>query len=198
MPDPWPQMRVSPGARADARLPAALDPIALRVRPATLAEDFAAAGRRLGAEVPPLARLFLDEPAYLLAEILAFRPEDAEQAFDIALDKAPETAPALVRALALRLGDWVARIKARLPGLSDARPARVMQAVLTGAPGADRAAATPADPLARLHLATARLRSTHALLRNAVASLQPAAARTFEARLASAGSTRRWASCWPN
>ncbi|MGC9420491.1 MAG: hypothetical protein ACP5EN_16130, partial [Rhodovulum sp.] len=192
MSDPWPQMRVSPGSRADARLPAALDPIALRVRPATLAEDFAAAGRRLGAEgaalwpeaeVPPLARLFLTEPAYLLAEILAFRPEDAEQRFDIALDEAPDTAPALIRALALRLGDWVARTKAqlpdsfarqiaqlnaegaleaRLPGLSDARPARVMQAVLTGAPGTDRAAAEPGDPLARLRLATARLRSTHA------------------------------------
>jgi len=117
-------LRVTPGSLCTDRLPGPLDELALRVRPATLAENFCAAGQRLGAaganlrpetEITPLARLFLSEPAYLLSEILSFNAEDAEQTFQIALEEEPGAAPRLIAALARQVRDWVARARLLLP-----------------------------------------------------------------------------------
>ncbi|TCM86121.1 hypothetical protein [Rhodovulum steppense] len=212
----WQDIRVPPGSLSDERLPGPLDPIDLGPRPETLAETFCAAGRRLGAEgtnlrpeaeISTLARLFLNEPAYLLAELLAFRAEDEEQLFSIALEDDPEGAVARVGALARRLRDWIARIRtqlpeafskqlqrlnvegaleARLPGLAVPMTEGVMTAVQAVDAGrAPRAEAGPEDQIARLIRIEAQLRATHALLRNAVASLQPAAAVAFQTRITS-------------
>ncbi|MCB1313654.1 MAG: hypothetical protein KDK29_18025, partial [Sedimentitalea sp.] len=121
----WTSIEVTPGSLCSERLPAPLDPSALRVRPATVAENFCTAGRQMGAEGAnllrdadrsPWARLFLAEPAYLLSEILSFHAEDSARAFHIALESDPAAAMAQISSLSRILGDWIARLKAQLPG----------------------------------------------------------------------------------
>ena len=209
----WTSIEVTPGSLCSERLPAPLDPSALRVRPATVAENFCTAGRQMGAEGAnllrdadrsPWARLFLAEPAYLLSEILSFHAEDSARAFHIALESDPAAAMAQISSLSRILGDWIARLKAQLPGrfskqlkqlniegaledriagLSQPQMPAILAAVKGG--GLVPRAIRPRDPLAEARAQMTGLRATHALLRNSVVTLQPVAATVFDERLAS-------------
>lgn len=126
-PNPWAKWRVSPGSDARDRVPEALLHPAVKVRPQSLAEAFAAAGRKLGATTPPHARtapraspwsrLFQQEPAYLLAELLSFNAADAGFSFSEALDSDPAKACAQLSALARQLDHWLTRIEKDAPEL---------------------------------------------------------------------------------
>lgn len=210
----WQDISVTPGALSSERLPRALAPRQFMPRPQSLAEAFCAAGQQLGAsdfalartarDATPWAQLFQNEPAYLYAEILSFRADDAGFVFAEALEQAPDTALRLIEALARKIKAWVQRIQLDAPRpfskqLSqldkEANLTRLLDDMTGSGPAAlmRLAARHPsvlsadnrAGPLAKARATRERLRSMHALLRNAVASLQPSAQVAFDARLRS-------------
>ena len=109
----WPDINVTPGSLSSERLPVTMNPRRFLLRPDSLAEKFAVAGKRLGAadvklardsrDARPWARLFQSEPAYLYAEILSFKAADAGFAFAEALERRPEDAQRQLLALAREL-----------------------------------------------------------------------------------------------
>lgn len=209
----WQDIRVTPGSKSTERLPRALSPRRFMLRPQSLAEAFCAAGQRLGAadvaiartdrNARPWARLFQNEPAYLYAEILSFRAEDAGYSFAEAFEQEPERALVLTRELAEKLQGWVARIGFKTPGLfkkqldqlnKEIHLDQLLQSITRGdSENLVRVAQThhttreaeKINVLAKARATRERLRSIHALLRNAVTSLQHTARAAFDARLTS-------------
>ncbi|MEM9578131.1 MAG: hypothetical protein AAF999_14100 [Pseudomonadota bacterium] len=210
----WPDINVTPGSLSSERLPATMTPRRFLLRPDSLAEKFAAAGTRLGAadvrlaresrDAGPWARLFQAEPAYLYAEILSFRAADAGFAFSEALERHPDAAQQQLLALAHLLDGWIKRIHldapvpfskqldqldkeanltALLSQLTASGPAALMRMAESHA--TVRTAETTGGVLAKARATRERLRSLHALLRNAVTSLQASAQAAFDARLKS-------------
>lgn len=210
----WKNIKVTPGAFAHLRLPQPLKDRVVTLRPLNLAEAFCRAGQHLGAqdaylsraeEIGPWARLFLSEPAYVLAELIAFRPDDAARAFDVAIEEDPDQAIQQVGDLSRRLRDWFARIQVshltefskqidqinaeadlvqRLKSLSRNKTTDVLAAVKSWGVSA-LALSSDRDALQKARAIETGLRGNHALLRNTVATLQPIAHKAFDARVAS-------------
>lgn len=210
----WQDISVTPGSVSTERLPTPLVPRRFMLRPHSLAEAFCAAGKRLGAaDVPlartnrnagPWARLFQSEPAYLYAEILSFQAKDAGFAFAEALEAQPDQALRLLIALARQLDGWITRIQLDAPAPfskqldqlnKEAKLGTLLTQITASGPAAliriaeghasVRSAAQDGNMLAKARATRERLRSLHALLRNAVTSLQASAQSAFDARLAS-------------
>ncbi len=210
----WQDVPVSPGSLSSERLPAPLAPRRFLLRPERLAHAFCLAGKRLGAaevalaradrDAGPWARLFQSEPAYLYSEILSFRAEDAGFVFAEALEAKPDRALHLLIALARQLDGWIARIRLDAPAPfskqldqldKEANLGGLLAEITTSGPAAlirvaerhatVRTAAQSGNMLAKARATRERLRSLHALLRNAVTSLQASAQSAFDARLAS-------------
>ncbi len=210
----WKNIKVTPGALEGERLPQPLEDRPLNLRPLRLAEAFCAAGTHLGAQdaymrsaadIGPWARLFLAEPAYVLAELISFHAEDAARRFDVALEEDPDAALQQIGTLSRRLRDWLIRIKAshlslfskqinqidaeadltpRLNGLSRSKSKDVLAAVQSWGIAA-RALEDNRDALHKARAIETGMRGTHALLRNTVVTLQPVAKTAFDARIAS-------------
>ncbi|MFK7880973.1 baseplate J/gp47 family protein [Roseobacter sp.] len=210
----WKNIAVTPGASAHSRLPQPLENRQVRLRSLSVAEAFCHAGEHLGAQdaflrnaadVGPWARLFLSEPAYLLAEVISFNADDAALKFEIAIEEDPDKAIQQIGDLSRRLKDWLERIEAshqalfskqiaqinaeadllkRLKGLSRNKTKDILAAVKTWGVSA-RALSGDRDALQKARAIETGLRGNHALLRNTVASLQPIAQRGFDARIAS-------------
>lgn len=206
----WQDIAVTPGSVVDDRLPRPLARQRVLLRPDTLAEAFCAAGARLGAagfplehHAPPWARLFQSEPAYLYAQIISFRADDAGFAFVEALEHAPDRALGMILALAKDLDGWVQRIRLETPmpfskqldqmdkeiklttllqDITRSGPSQLLRLAQTHA---SARAAEKISVLAHARATRERLRSIHALLRNAVSSLQPSAQGAFDQRIRS-------------
>ncbi len=205
----WTDINVTPGTRASDRLPPALGEGRFRIHMDGLAEAFCAAGNRLSAgalhpEKGPWQRLFHQEPAFLFAEILTFRADDAAFSFENALDYEPLKAVRLLSDLAKKLHHWVGRIRTgpldtfrdQLDQLNvEADLERVLAELAQYRPtallkGIEAAGLAPQLASARGGIAEARamkhaLETAHRMLRNAVAALQPQARAAFEMRLKS-------------
>ncbi|WP_300038633.1 hypothetical protein [uncultured Roseobacter sp.] len=208
----WQDIRVTPGSLATQRLPRALSPRRFRIRHDSLAAAFAAAGARLGAadvavartarRAPPWARLFQNEPAYLYAELLAFRADDAGFAFAEALEQDPGQALVLIGQLATRLDGWLQRIRMERPvvfsrqleqldreadlttlvrSLTGAQPSVVLRRA--GEHHTVREAERTKGALVAARATRERLRAIHTVLRNTVTALQPVAQKAFDARI---------------
>ncbi|MDW3223295.1 MAG: hypothetical protein R8G34_10475 [Paracoccaceae bacterium] len=210
----WKNIAVTPGALDRLRLPQPLEERSLKLLPLDLAQSFCRAGKHLGAQnvhlisaadVGPWARLFLSEPAYVLAEVLSFHPEDEARRFERAMEEDPDAAIQQIGDLSRCLRDWLARIETaqltifskqiaqinaeadlihRLNSLSRNKSKDVLAAVKSWGVSA-RALSDDRDALQKARAIETGLRGNHALLRNTVATLQPMAQTAFEARIAS-------------
>ncbi|MEP1613567.1 MAG: hypothetical protein ABJL72_16815 [Roseobacter sp.] len=209
----WQDVRVTAGSLSNERLPKPLEPYRFKIRPQNLAEAFCAAGERLGAadvglaretrDARPWARLFQGEPAYLFAQILNFRADDAGFVFAEALEQDPAQAQVLVLELAKQLRGWITRIRLDVPGpfakqlnqldkeikltalldaISDGGSRKLLRTAQTHH---SVLSAEKNGVLAKARATRDRVRSLHALLRNAVSSLQPSAQAAFDARITS-------------
>ena len=116
----WRNIEVTPGTHCDRRLPKPLAQNTLKVRPATIAESFCAAARRLGAEDAnlrnshnrtPWAQLFLNEPAYVLSEVLSFNVEDSARLFQMQIETDPPGAILQIGELSQALMDRLGRLR---------------------------------------------------------------------------------------
>ncbi|WP_298841268.1 hypothetical protein [uncultured Roseobacter sp.] len=212
----WQDIRVTPGSLATRRLPRPLAPRRFEVRPDDLAQAFAAAGERLGAadvavasedrRAGPWARLFQNEPAWLYAQLLSFRADDAGFEFAEALEQEPASALSQISALAARLDGWLRRIRLQKPvvfsrqleqmdkevalttlvqSLAGVQPSVVLRRA--GEHRTVREAERSAGALAAARATRERLRAIHTILRNAVSALQPMARKAFDARIVSGG-----------
>ena len=208
----WQKIPITPGTLADERLPRALARSDRWVRPGTLAQSFYAAGQRLGAVTnvlarkeavaSPWSRLFQAEPAFLFAEILSYDADDAAFVFDETLETDPPAACQLVAELAGRMAGWARRMRLDAPDLFARQLSQLDQdvglsdhvAALADVPAPDVMSYIRGTPRVRAQKTTALreanasydgLRNTHAVLRNAVASLQPQAQAAFDARIVS-------------
>jgi len=209
----WNDTHGAPGTKETDRLPDPLRGDGLKIRPFSLAERFAQAGRVVGAEdtylhavasANPWARLFQSEPAYVLAQIIGFHPGDAAQEFETALEAEPDRALEQIGALALQVQNWLTRIdrtgltvfskqinqlndEARLTKRADAfakgQASFVRDAII--AEGMLPFSATERNALEEAIAIDAGIRSAHALLRNAIVTLQPLAQTAFDQRIAS-------------
>ncbi|MFK7868238.1 MAG: hypothetical protein AB8B58_03240 [Roseobacter sp.] len=185
----------------------------LKVRPLSLAEQFCAAGRIVGADtmhlrtaatITPWARLFQNEPAYVLAQIISFHSGDAAKSFERALQEEPDKALEQIGALARMLDNWLTRIQRsgltdfskqiaelnaegrlteRIASFAKGQARYVRQAVL--AAGMVPRAANKRNALQEAIAMDTGFRSAHALLRNSIVTLQPIASEAFERRIAS-------------
>lgn len=210
----WKNIAVTPGVLEGSRLPQPLDDRTPRILPLSLAQSFCSAGKHLGAQdaylrsatdVGPWARLFLSEPAYVLAEVISFHPEDAARQFERAIEEDPDAAIQQIGDLSRRLRDWLSRIETanltvfskqiaqinaeadllhRLKSLSRNKTKDVLAAVKSWGVSA-RALSGDRDALQKARAIETGLRGNHALLRNTVATLQPIAQTAFDARIAS-------------
>lgn len=147
-------------------------------------------------------RLFAQEPAVVMAGLLAVAPEARRADFAARLETDPEAAARELAGFARRVEDWLARAarrdafsaqiaviegRAALTGLvhalaaaADLRPAALAALVL------DADGVVPAgDAVEQARAARAALAKAHEQLLNIVAALRPAVQRAFEARLAS-------------
>lgn len=210
--NPWANRTVTAGSHTADRLPNALWHPNVMVRPNTLAEAFAAAGVALGAKTPtlarnathasPWARVFQAEPAFLLAELLAFNTHDAAHTFSETLDSDPRTACRMVSELAEKVQDWITRINADMPDLFSKQikqmnvEAQLNEKLEAFAGASVKATRDAAEAVVRgrtsmkdakaLKLAEATgeaLRNTHATLRNALTTLRPQAQDAFDKRI---------------
>ena len=199
----WTDIRVTPGAKAERRLPAPLVSEAPLLRPERLAECVA---QLLETAPQPWRDMLRKEPAVVAAQILAFRPEDAITAYDLAVEQGHDALIRHVGNVARRLDDWLRRVATQLPdqfgqtltsldhemqlqtrvaGLATATVPSMSEAFRQIFP-AD-ASARPGDPVAEARLELSRLSALHRQLVHAVASLQPTAATAFTDRLRAGG-----------
>lgn len=214
--DSWQEVvaKLTPGSMATHRLPRPLVPRKFMIRPQSLAEKFAAAGKHLKAtdfdvakqdrRAGNWARLFQNEPAYLYAELISFRADDAGFEFAEALERDPDRALKLVLALSKKVYAWVQRIRLESPmpfsrqleqldkddgltpllkQLSDIKP-RVLLRIATNHVSV-RTLAKQGGPLAEARATRDRLRAMHTVLRNAVSAMKPQAQKAFDARITS-------------
>ena len=209
----WKNIEVTPGTHCDRRLPKPLDKNTLKVRPATIAQSFCAAGRRLGAEganlqrdhrTAPWKQLFLKEPAYVLSEILNFNAEDAAHQFRAQIENDPAGALLQIGEFSHAMIDWIGRLKQQMPdvfskqlqqlnaqgaleirlaNMAQGSASKVLSAVRADSP--DFRKAGDSNALIDARTMETELRSTHALLRNSVLALKPAAQLAFDTRLTS-------------
>lgn len=213
-PDSWQDVVVTPGSVATDRLPRPLDPRRFKIRPDGLAQAFSAAGKRLGAGDATVAkqdhragnwaRLFQNEPAYLFAEILSFRADDAGFEFAEALERDPDRALRLLLALSTQTHAWVKRIRLEPANLFGRQLEQLdkdegLSTMLTEMSGVQpmtlmrvasnhisvRTLAKRDGALAEARATRNRLRSIHTILRNAITTLKPQAQKAFDARIRS-------------
>lgn len=150
----------------------------------------------------PLARLFHREPAFILAQLISFHAGDEAQRFDIALEEAPETALEQIGSLAGRLHNWLtqigrsgltdfskqihqlnaeANLQRRVESFARGQASYVLDAVI--AQGMLPHSAKARNGLQQAQAIDTGLRASHALLRNAIITLQPIALAAFERRI---------------
>ena len=116
----WDYSPVSPGSRADRRLPIALREGYYGVAQGRLHDVFAAVGERAcnigasrrgpGLSANSLARAFRFEPAFAYAQIGAFDTASAARDYAIAAGHDPARAAVLLCELASGLSDWIDRL----------------------------------------------------------------------------------------
>ena len=145
------------------------------------------------------ARLFEQEPAVVMARLLAVAPEARRAGFVAALEGDPAAAARELHGFARQVADWLARAAGRdafaaqigviegrtaltgmvqaLAGTDDPRPGALAALVLGGE--------AAGDALDRARGAREALVQAYDQLLNIVAALRPAVLRAFEARLAS-------------
>ncbi len=195
----WSEIRVTQEAAADRRLPGPLISNAPLIRPASLAESLAA----LFEHAPqPWRDTLRREPAVVVAQITAFRLDDAIMAYDLAAEAGPEALVSHVVDLARRIDDWLGRVRTQLPGpfaetleaLDRGMNLRKAVADMAGATTSSMATifrnslsakggTGPGDAIAQAKYVRSWLSATHRQLINAIGSVQPTASRVFEERI---------------
>lgn len=204
MTDDWGSVQPGPGMSAGSVLPLPLATDAPYLRPGGLAEALAA----IAARAPqPWHHQLRHEPAVLAAEIVAFRPDDALAAFDLAAESGATPLVRHVRALAQQLQDWMTRARSQLPEVfadtldtldaemnlqgrvsrlatSRAADTRAVLFEASSALGlAEAPTKGPRNPILEARRLRGGLVAAHHQMVHAVASLQPAAQAALRARL---------------
>ncbi len=143
-----------------------------------------------------------NEPALVVAQILAFRLDDELQRFDLAQEQGPKAAATEIIQLATIVHDWLKRIRAQLPdAFSDVLKALDQQMGLTSRARDLAAASVPKligvvqskgfiprgndDALRQARAIRAGLSAAHRQLVHAISSLKEAAQIAFDARIKS-------------
>lgn len=212
----WADGRVTDGTARGRRLPYALADGYLRPQERTPADRLTLAaaiaglirfpdGADAAAGQGTWARLFAQEPAVMMAELLALAPEPRRVRFAELIETDPPAATAELVRFAGRVAAWLGRAstagraafaaqleaierRSAVPELvralaaaGDAAPAEVAATVLaiTGGRGG------PGDAITRARAAQQALADAHDQLLNVVAALRPEVERRFAARLAS-------------
>ncbi len=201
--------RVTDGTARGRRLPFALADGYVRPQERSLADKLTLAAAiaglvRFAGRADTWEKLFVQEPAVMMAGLLATRSEARRADFAELIQTDPSAAAAELRGFARQVGVWLERaatagraaFSAQLQAM-DGRDAvthlvRAIAAVPDAAPGTLAAAilavtgtAAPPDAVGRARAARQALVDAHERLLNVVAALGPAVARRFEARLGS-------------